>query len=137
MIFALFVVIILFIFILGYVIKKECFDEGNPNNNEHNQKYTITEISKSVDVLLRSLQDTYSLLKVHKVKKSSPYLDFSCMLYNHQHPSVKNFDAKVKLPLSSKGEYVLESASTTDSKEVIENGSRSIRDSQSYSSFKT
>jgi len=136
MIFVILAVCLLF-GVLGWVVKKECF-ESEPKlvAQISSQKYTITEISRAVDVLLQSLQDTHSLLKVYSVSKSSPYLTFTCMLYNHQHPSVKNFTAKVKLPLSSKGKYVLESASASDSNEVIENGTRSIHDSQFYGNLK-
>lgn len=127
--------LILILLIIGcYVIKKECFESKSVDTQ--GQKYTVSEISKSVDTLLSSLNDRHSLVKVHSVHKSSPYLSFECMLYNHDHPSVKIFSAKVKIPLSSKGMYTLENATVSDSNEVIENGTHGLRDSQVYGNLK-
>lgn len=121
--------------IIGYVIKKECF-ESSQSQESISQKYTITEISKSVDALLNSLNDKHSLVKVHSVQKSGPSIMFNCMLYNHARPSVKNFYAKVRIPLSSKSKYTLEESKISDSSEHIENGVHKISDSQIYGSLK-
>ena len=125
------IAILLSLFIFCYVVKKECF-ENNTTSNSSGQKYTISEISHSVNALIDSLNERHSLVKVHSVTKISPYITFDCMLYNHDKPSVKNFHAKVKIPLNSKNQFVLENANVSDSNEIIENGTKSIRESQFY-----
>lgn len=127
--------ILLLFFIFCYVVKKECF-ENKTVYESTGQTYTISEISKSVDTLINSLNEHHSLVKVHSVTKISPYITFDCMLYNHEKPSVKNFNAKVKIPLNSKNQFVLEHANVSDSNEVIENGTKSIRESQFYGNLK-
>ena len=118
MIFVIFA-ILLCIFVAVYIIKKEC---GNSTSNHGSQKYTVSEISYGVNALLESLIDRHSVVKVLSVNKSSPFLKFECLLYNHDHSAVKHFTATVRIPLSSNGKYILENASVSDSNEVIECG---------------
>ena len=128
------ITILLLLFVFCYIVKKECFESKESDSNA--QKYTISEISHSVNALINSLSERHSLVKVHSVTKVSPYIRFNCMLYNHDKPSVKNFNAKVKIPLNSKNQFVLEDANVSDSNEVIENGTKSIRESQFYGNLK-
>lgn len=120
---------LLLLFVTCYVVKKEFFTDGKPIVPG---KYTITEITKAMDLLLISLKDKHSLVRVNNVSKNSPYISFDCLLYNHNTASVKNYYAKVKIPLSSKGTYILETSYVSDSNEHIENGTVSIKDSQTY-----
>ena len=130
-------IVLTVLYVTFFIVKKEYFESPELiADNKSSQKYTISEITKSVNVLLSSLNEHHSLVKIHKVIKISPFINFDCMLYNHNHPSIKNFSVKIRLPLSIKGKYVLESAKVSDSNEVIENGTRSLKDSQVYGNLK-
>lgn len=119
------------IFFSGFIIKKEYF-ESNTEFDKEGQRYSVSEISRAVYTLMQSLSDNYSLVRVHSVYKNSPYLEFHAMMYNIDRPSIRNFYAKVKIPLSSKGAYSLESSRVSDSDEMIENGVYKMQDSQKF-----
>jgi hypothetical protein len=121
--------IVFIIFVLCYVVKKEYFDD---NAKIVTNKYTIHEISNAVNILLDNLHQPHYLVKVNYVKRSGPFIEFEILAYNQKHAKVTTIYAKVKIPFNKSGMYTLVDSSVTDSNEVIENGTHTIKDSQTY-----
>lgn len=132
----IFACVILIFFIIAYVAKKEIL-ESFENNTSSSQKYTIKEISFAVQALLLSLQYKYSLVKVTTVTRNGAFIDYECMLYNHDKPSVQNFKTKVKIPLNSSGKYMVVNSTMMGSTDSIKNGVRQIQESQHYENLRT
>jgi lipopolysaccharide export LptBFGC system permease protein LptF len=128
MIFIILLVAIL-IYVLFYVIKKECFTSGSYTQTN---KYTLYEITQSVNALLEHLNEPHYLVRVNYVERSGAHISFNILAFNQKRYKVNNFYAKVKIPLSKNGKYTLIDSYVSDSKDEIRNGVHSLKDSQFY-----
>ena len=97
-------------------------------------KYTLQQMSHSVNLLLRTLQEPFSPLKVFFVHRNGSLLSFKIMLQHNLKNYVKVLYVKVKIPFVEKNYNKYKVLSIIEQKSVEYNlsGVTNLKSSASY-----
>lgn len=129
--------IILLIWVFGYCIKKEFFEN---QSSKASLKYNNRQINHAINAFLQSFHETHQVIKVFRVLRTGSIIEFEIMLHNMERFYVEKFYAKVKLPFkeNKKEEYKVLDFYSLIPTETIKNGTTSIQSSASlYNQFET
>ena len=133
--FFVFLAIFLFLFIGGFICKKEFFD--NYNNTYKQMKYTLQQISHSVNLLLHTLHEPFSPVKIFFVRRNGSILHFKIMVQHNLKNYVKILYVKTKIPFVEKNADKYKILSIIEHTSHIDNSINGTTNLQSSAHFKT
>ena len=126
---------LILIFLLAcFICKKEFFE--NNNNSSKQMKYTLQQISHSVNLLVNSLQEPFSPVKIFYVYRNNSILSFKIMLQHNLKNFVKILYVKTKIPFVEKNANNYKLISIIDSRSIKDNSINGTTNLQSSASFK-
>lgn len=127
---------LILIFLLAcFICKKEFFEN---NNSSKQMKYTLQQISHSVNLLVNSLQEPFSPVKIFYVHRNDSILSFKIMLQHNLKNYVKILYVKTKIPFVEKNANnyklisIIDSSSSSSSNDNIINGTTNLQSSASF-----